>query len=748
MNFSLSFKIAPAALLAATLASSPSAYVGKWHTYMDMSRVTSIIAHGNSVYAGTLGGVRRISAANPTDGSQRRDFQNLDGLIDPWITGLATGEGNVLWAIARSGYLYELERGGERWKAHGASYAAQQWVMNDRAVVSSGRYLFLGSQKGLAVFDTRQKVSQLTLTRFGSEPDVEVLSLLRRDDTLFAGTSAGVYKARLYFADPLNPPEGQGFNNPADPGDWSKVVFPPDTARRYEHLAIVDDTLATFGAGTLLQGDVVVKAFAGDSLVIGTHKYLWTDCVAALRLGNRLFVGGGSGLKLAASPTDPAPELVTIYSLRAFPRDTVANIGAYGDVVYGHAQSGLKRVELYSGQVVEEPSLVNVNPPGVQEELYYRFLRNVVVTPTADVYVGSWGGGLVRRRADGQNQAWKNSAAPNGSCLAPLVPGDPFTIVAALSRPYPKPGPGASLGGLFIANQTEDNTYQLAYFDTAAGIVQCPPSGLGMPGASPHAVHLFSDTLLGVATETGVTFMKIREEGAGPRFENARTWSLPGATTAEAWDLATDRWGRPWAIIGDRLAFLDSLETSTTYKLTPIDNFIGTDCKSLESDPAGNLWVGCSNGLFHVTTGAAGELGNVRRYGMSDGLPSLFIFDVTVDPANGRVWVATDRGLAMFESASQPPRQSGDLQDVLPYPNPFRPHHAFVVFDKIPVNSTLRIHGPGGEVVRIYRPGELKGNQAQWDGRNEKGQRVQPGVYMFSITSGSVVKRGKVIVAR
>lgn len=742
------FRAAALMPLCAVFAASASAYVGKWHSFTDMNRVTSILEHEGAVYAGTMGGVRRVDATNPTSGAGWRDFNNLDGLTDPWITGFARGEGGVLWAVARSGYVYELERGGARWKAHGGSYAAQQWVMNDRAVIASGRYLFLGSEKGLAVFDTRQKVSQLTLTRFGSDLEVPVLSLLRRDDTLFAGTSAGVYRARLYFADPLNPPEGQGFDNPADPGNWTKVDLPADSGRRYDHLAIVNDTLATFGPGTLLQGSLPVRAFAGDSLMVGTRIYPWIDCVAALEVSGKLFLGGGSGLMVLPAPASAIADPEMLYPLRAYPIDTLANIGAYDDVVWGHAQSGIKRVDLTTGHVREASSLVNVNPRGAQEELYYRFLRNIVVTPARDVYVGSWGAGLVRRRADGQNQAWKNSAAAGGSCLTPLMPADSFTVVAALSRPYARPGPGAALGGLFIASLTEDVTHQLAYFDTAAGLLQCPPSGVGMPGGNPHAVHLFSDTLLGVATENGVTFLKIREEGTGPRFENAQNWSLPGASTAEAWDLAADGWKRPWALIGGQLAFLDSLETSTSRKMTPIDNFIGTDCKSLESDPAGKLWVGCANGLFHVTTGAAGELGAVRRYGMNDGLPSLFIFDVTVDQANGKVWIATDRGLAMLESASQPPRQSGDLQAVFPYPNPFRPHHAYVVFDKLPLNATLRIHGPGGEVVRIYRPGELKGNQAQWDGRNEKGQRVQPGVYLFSVTSGSTVQRGKVIVAR
>jgi len=740
-----------AAIVASTLlmAGAAHAYVGQWRSFTDMNSVTSLAAHDGFAYAGTLGGVRRIDPA--TLGG--RDFNNIDGLLDPWIAGLVTDGSNTLWAVARSGYLYTLDPGGQRWSAHGASYAAAEWRMNDRAVLAEGSHLYLGSQKGLAIFDTRLKASQLTLTRFGSDLDVPVLSLLRRGDTLFAGTSAGVYKIRLYFADPLNP--ASGYDNPADHNRWTKVAFAPDPTRQFNHLAIVADTLATFGPGTLLQppsqAGVTVRAFAGAPLVIGSQTYAapWTDLTSALWLGGKVFVGGASGLAVSAAPMGPTPDAVAIAPLRAFPRDTIANVGAWGDVVWGHAQSGLKSVNLGTGDVTAAASLVNVNPPGLQEELYYRFLRNTVVSPLGDAYVGSWGGGLVRRRADGENRAWKNAAAPaaSASCLAPLSPGDPFTVIQSLSRPYAKPGAGKSLGGLFIASQSGGDQYQLAYLDTSTGTMLCPPSGLDMPGMT-HATHLFSDTLLGVATENGVTFLKVREEGSGPRFEAANNWTIPGANTAQAWDLTADAWERPWALIGDRLAYLDSLDESTSYKMKPIDNFIGSNCKHLESDPAGKLWVGCSNGLFHIQTDPTGQLTSVRRYTMNDGLPSSFIFDLAVDPVNGKVWVATDRGLAVLQSESQPAIPSGQLSAIIPYPNPFRPHHRYVIFDKLPANATLRIYGPAGQVVRIFKPGDLKGNEAQWDGTNEQGHTVKSGVYMFSVTSGSVVQRGKIIVAR
>ena len=158
--------------------------------------------------------------------------------------------------------------------------------------------------------------------------------------------------------------------------------------------------------------------------------------------------------------------------------------------------------------------------------------------------------------------------------------------------------------------------------------------------------------------------------------------------------------------------------------------------------------MGCANGLYNVSTGVGGELGTVLRYGMDDGLLSLKIHDVSVDPATGKVWIATDHGVSMLEGAGSPSVPAGALGAIIPYPNPFKPQHRFMIFDNLPGNSTLRIHNAAGSVVRTFRPRDLTGNQAQWDGKNDQGKPVTAGVYLFSVVSGSNVQRGKVIVAR
>jgi hypothetical protein len=723
-------------------ASAVPAYVGQWRHYSDKSRVNALIVHKGYVYAGTEGGVRRIDATT----SAQKDFGNPEGLIDPWIQSFAVDTTGTLWAVSLDGFLYALAAGGARWDVHGRSYPADLWSMNPRAVLAAGTHLYLGSSKGLAVFDTDSKLSQLNLERFGNDMNVPVLSLLRRSDTLYVGTTAGVYKARVFFADPLNP--DSGYANIADHNQWTKVTLPSIPGRQYNHLAFIGDSLATYGPGTLLQADAVlgasgvrVDAFDGSPLRIGTQIYpgSYSDYTSAVRAAGKVFVGGSSGLSISANPGNSALDAAMLAQLRTHSRDSIGNVAANGGRVWGYSASG---AWAFDPTTETFGSLQPIGGEGTA--VISRSLRNIRVDANGDVYLGTWGEGVNRLR-DNQKTVFKADPAGSNCIYQAFPPNDPWTVVFSLSQPR---NTGLYHGFYFTIFRTENaGDHQLVHFNTETEAITCVANSV--TGGYPHAVLAFSDSLLGVATNAGLALFKTREGPTAPQLESEGNWTVAGGAN-EAFDLAVDGYSRPWITMGGGLARLDldSVGVSTTHRLVTPETFAGTGCRSLESDPAGALWVGCENGLFHVKTDAFGGIAASRKYGIDNGLPSLVLYDVSVDPSDGKVWVATDRGVAVLESSSQPPIAREDLAVVVPYPNPFRPQHAFVVFNKLPVNSTLRLHDPSGRVVRTFRPGDLTGNEAHWDGTNEQGKKVAPGVYLFSVTSGSKVQRGKVIVAR
>jgi flagellar hook assembly protein FlgD len=83
------------------------------------------------------------------------------------------------------------------------------------------------------------------------------------------------------------------------------------------------------------------------------------------------------------------------------------------------------------------------------------------------------------------------------------------------------------------------------------------------------------------------------------------------------------------------------------------------------------------------------------------------------------------------------------------YPNPFRPReHSSVTIDYITEKSSVYIFDSFGKRVRLFKGSELKGGAAVWDGKNESGKTVAPGVYHYIASDGKKVAKGKIIVER
>ena len=428
------------------------------------------------------------------------------------------------------------------------------------------------------------------------------------------------------------------------------------------------------------------------------------------------------------NPTDNEPILYYQLHNSHFPLDTIAAIAAYGDKIWAQTVQGTQSFNRDSGGFTLENTGVFPSP-----EVIIRGLKNIVINPKGDVYLGTWGGGVYGFRESVQ----KNWNATTHPCIFQVV--DNYPVVYAISNVS---GPHLFFS-MFKAEKLA--VHQLVHIDVSTDRLTCIDSNAA--GGYPHAIHAFGDTLVGVGSDLGVAFFKMKEGAFAPILTDAGLWKLDGVAN-ETWDVAADRWGRPWAVIGDRLAFADSVGDASHLsggKFQIAAEFPGVECRNLEADPRMGLWVGCSNGLFRVEPSLTG-LSKVMQYGLDDGLLSLSIRDISVDPANGKVWVATDRGVSLYESEAQPPVPT--LSALRVFPNPFQARHQFMLFDNLPTNSTLRIHNAAGDVVRIFTPRDLRGNQAQWNGKNQDGQTVSPGVYLYSVVAGASVKRGKIIVAR
>ena len=167
----------------------------------------------------------------------------------------------------------------------------------------------------------------------------------------------------------------------------------------------------------------------------------------------------------------------------------------------------------------------------------------------------------------------------------------------------------------------------------------------------------------------------------------------------------------------------------------------GPNITTMEFDSRGNVWLGSLNGLAryeasfdsfeHFTT-------------LNSGLVSDTIRSLTLDSLTGDLWISTPAGVSVLRSATGV--LTRNLESVLAYPNPFviRNDTERLQFN-IAGKYKARVFTVAGELV--WEVSEL--SDRSWDGRNQSGNPVASGVYLFVLEDADGdVARGKFLLVR
>ena len=162
--------------------------------------------------------------------------------------------------------------------------------------------------------------------------------------------------------------------------------------------------------------------------------------------------------------------------------------------------------------------------------------------------------------------------------------------------------------------------------------------------------------------------------------------------------------------------------------------------KPLAIGPDGSVWIGTAAGLHVVRPGGAEESFDTSN----SPIPGDEVRAVAVDPLSGVVWMTTPDGLARFDPGfSPPPAPPLPSLSARVYPNPAQLTGLGVL---------LRITGEAesydGEVYdlsgrRLRRFRSAVNGALVWDGRDDDGHLVPPGLYFVRVEAG-----GRSAVAR
>ncbi|MCB9069676.1 MAG: T9SS type A sorting domain-containing protein [Calditrichae bacterium] len=121
----------------------------------------------------------------------------------------------------------------------------------------------------------------------------------------------------------------------------------------------------------------------------------------------------------------------------------------------------------------------------------------------------------------------------------------------------------------------------------------------------------------------------------------------------------------------------------------------------------------------------------------------------------GKAWIEAQEGVLLGNGLG---KTAGEPVAVIPteygldqnYPNPFNPETTIRFALPQSGNVTLKIFNLSGQLVRTLVSSEFAAGQHQivWNGRNDLGEKVASGMYLYRITAGSFVQTKKMMLMK
>lgn len=222
-----------------------------------------------------------------------------------------------------------------------------------------------------------------------------------------------------------------------------------------------------------------------------------------------------------------------------------------------------------------------------------------------------------------------------------------------------------------------------------------------------------------------------------------------GLPSSEVRSVATDRNGQVWIGTTMGLAYFSnprSVFSANIDASRPIfeNRFLLRDetVTAIAVDGGNRKWLGTNNGVWLFD-----PLGEILIYNFTtDNSPLLSnkIVSIAIDPVNGEVFFATDKGMSSFRSTATKGDNSFDHVKI--FPNPVDVNFAGqVAIDGLFTDAIVKITDISG---RLIWQTKANGGRATWNARQVNGNRVNTGMYLVFATSedGSERHVGKIAV--
>ncbi len=691
-----------------------------------MYTINDLCYKNGIVWCATEGGIFAYDPSN----QEVKQWTRLNGLASNFVTSMASDSNEIIWLGFNNGLIQKFDINNFNF------YTIFDYQGNSITCLNSvGDSLFVGLDLGLSLYIKSKQEVKETYKQLGLDLQVElpVRDIVIASNNIWAATEQGLAYSQLNNTNLLDPANWTNFF--AENGLPSSNIT---SLLSYDNTIYVGtDKLLARKAGNTWENVQTDQHFKSS----GVRDLAFTDTELHVLSGNGIYkltddrlnrIASGFSNGISLTCTDIEVWTGTERGLKyTFPDQQNWNIfvpncsqsNVFKDLamdkkgnLWCAVTGGFSSFDGESWQVYDKSNISDL----ISENMYA-----VVVDNSNNVWIGSWGGGIVLLKNDSTFQFFN----AQNDFLGGISDDHDYAVVSDMMVDHN--------GAVWILNYRSDKKSYLisvvndtttgdfiwTYYTTQDSLLSCITEdsyGYKWIGTDNNGVFVIDDKNTPTITSDDYFAGTLK--------------TSDGLESEEIKSLTADKNGGVW--IGTAIGLYYYYYNS----LTPNYQIPSQYVQSLLLDGFDNLWVGMDQGLsFFATDDFFGEHYNEEN----SQLTSNDILSFELDNSTGNLYVGTSKGLTCLQTPYAEPEPN--LNNVLVYPNPFiLGKHSSVTIDNLALNTTVNIYSPSGYLIKNFSQDEVKGKMIRWDGKNESGDYVAGGVYLIV----TAIKEGETKVGK
>lgn len=630
-----------------------------------------------------------------------------------------------VFAVSEYGLVAALAEDGKSWKVLNRSFVQNSSRVIPGKVKIQGQILVIPFEDRLAIFDLPRSSSILTIDRIDERTlsSVKITDVATTKDSIYVKLENEVYAREMdwdnLWTDVFL----------SDPGSWEKV------SRSVSEFKQIDSSVVR-----LDDGDTLAFPLLFDS---GKSKVRWN-----IKVDDSYFLVCPNEIYLYRM----GPKEREFFDLTINENYVLGDTYEVSAVPVGGVIAASPEGAFSFGNGVEWGKVQDFSPGfGSFSSATSSKMKVLSILPDGHVFFHVWGRGYFIYSNWGEDL--EHSFYPqDGHCFDNYL--ENYSIAVA-STPAPD-------GSGFLTATADTMGYSIVYF-TKDGEVHCAKQVGTTNVAGPMKARIDDDGswLIYVGAKEGTNFANdgwldvfrfAPPKSNGGELSKGKLTTYRGITPSPLDMVYDDVEKRMWLVSMSGIAYLDN-DADTLIQPASANGLQGAEYTSIDRDSHGNLWVGTSNqGVYRLTQkGKSPDTLSVKHFSSKNGMLSDNVSDLAIDSVLGVVWLAHEKGVtAYFRNdlkATAKNMTSEDSIGVRAYPIPFRPKiHAYFTIDNITEDAVVSIYNRGGALIKSFRNGDVVGGKMEWDGRDDSGRLVTPGVYYYVVNASGKSKKGKFII--